>query len=142
MPKSPGAASELSAATMVNATGEPLSVPDPVRVTVCATASKVAGVVGGLGERESRRDRMTIDALRNEHVPVCVGGRDRVGIAGLIGAIPRNGHMAVGIGCDPGEDVRLSGLGRVPSYFDGRRPARPVIVRELVIDVSAIRPRV
>ena len=32
--KRPGAANDLSAATMVNATGEPLSVPDPVRVSV------------------------------------------------------------------------------------------------------------
>src|SRR6266568_3107787 len=48
--------------------------------------------------------------------------------------------MAIGIRRDPGEDVRLSGLGRLPSYFDGRRPARPVIVRERVIDVSVIRP--
>src|SRR5712692_3537143 len=83
---------------------------------------------------------MAIDALRSEHVPVCVGRRDCVRIAGLIGAIPRNGHMAVGISRDPGEDVRLSGLGRVPSYFDGRRPTRPVIGRERVIDVSVIRP--
>src|SRR6202140_367491 len=83
---------------------------------------------------------MAIDALRNEHVPVCVGRRDRVRVPGLIGAIPSYGHMAVGISRDPGEYVRLSGLGRFPSYFDGRRPARPVIGRERVIDVSVIRP--
>jgi len=38
----PGAARELSAARMVNVTGKPLLVPDPIRVTVCATSSKVA----------------------------------------------------------------------------------------------------
>jgi len=44
MLNNPGAANELSAATMVNATGEPFSVPDPVRVTVCVVSSKVAAV--------------------------------------------------------------------------------------------------
>src|SRR6266404_4207208 len=83
---------------------------------------------------------MTVDALRNEHVPVCVGRRDRVRIADLIGAIPGDGHMAVGISSDPGEYVRLSGLGRFPSYFDGRRPVRTLIGRERVIDVRVIRP--
>src|SRR3984893_16480995 len=84
---------------------------------------------------------MAIDALGSEHVPVCVGPGDCVGVPGLIGAIPRNGHVAVGISRDPGEYVRLSGLGRVLGHLDGRRPARPVIVRERVIDVSVIRPR-
>src|SRR5882762_6701145 len=83
---------------------------------------------------------MTVDALRNEHVPVCIGRRDGVRIADLIGAIPGYGHMAVGIGSDPGEYVRLSGLGRFPSYFDGRGPVRSVIGRERVIDVRVIRP--
>src|SRR5712692_9984650 len=83
---------------------------------------------------------MAIDALRNEDVPVCVGRRDHVRIASYIGAIPRDGHVAVGIGRDPGEHVRLSGLGRVLSYFDRRRPARPESVRVRVIDVSVIRP--
>ncbi len=44
MLNNPGAANELSAATMVNATGEPLSVPDPVMVTVCVVSSNVAAV--------------------------------------------------------------------------------------------------
>src|SRR6266853_4795505 len=83
---------------------------------------------------------MAINALRNEHVPVRASRRDFVRVPGLIGAIPRNGHVAVAISGDPGEYVRLSGLGRFPSYFDGRRPARPVIGRERVIDVSVIRP--
>src|ERR1700692_4702905 len=83
---------------------------------------------------------MTVDALRYEHVPVCIGRRDRVRIAGLIGAIPRNSYVAVGVGRNPGEYVRLSGLGCVLSYFDGRRPARPVISRVRVIDVIVIRP--
>src|SRR5712692_1385101 len=83
---------------------------------------------------------MAIDALRNEDVPVCVGRRDHVRIASYIGAIPRDGHVAVGIGRDPGEHVRLSGLGRVLSYFDRRRPARPVSDRERVVDVGVIRP--
>src|SRR6266481_1541735 len=100
----------------------------------------MVGVVGGFAERESGRESMTVDALRNEHVPVCIGRRDRVRIADLIGAIPRDGHMAVGISSDPGEYVRLSSLGRFPSYFDGRRPVRPVSGRERVIDVSVIRP--
>ncbi|PYX64882.1 MAG: hypothetical protein DMG74_10775 [Acidobacteria bacterium] len=62
MLNNPGAANELSAATMVNATGEPLSVPDPLSwlvgivvieaeltlaamlaVNVAATASFVGG---------------------------------------------------------------------------------------------------
>src|ERR1700686_3977717 len=98
------------------------------------------GMVGGLAERESWGDRMTIDALRNEHVPVCACRRNCVRVPDLIGAIPRDSYVAVGIGRDPGEDVRFSGLGRVPSYFDGRRPARPVIGGERVIDVSVIRP--
>ncbi len=48
--------------------------------------------------------------------------------------------MTVGIGSDPGEHVRLSGLERALSYLDGRRPARPVSGGERVIDVGVIRP--
>ena len=40
----PGATRELSTATIVNPTDTPLSVPNPVRVTLCATSSKVAEV--------------------------------------------------------------------------------------------------
>src|SRR5713226_3389982 len=82
---------------------------------------------------------MAIDALRNEDVPVCVGRRDHVRIASYIGTIPRDGHVAVGIGRDPGEHVRLSSLGRVLSYIDGRRPARPVRHRKRVVDGSVVR---
>src|SRR5712671_5537399 len=83
---------------------------------------------------------MAIDALRNEDIPVRVGRRNFVRIAHLIGAIPRNGHVAVGIRRDPGEYVRLSGLGRVLRYFNRRRPARSESGRVRVIDVSVIRP--
>ena len=48
--------------------------------------------------------------------------------------------MAVGIGRDPGKYIRLPSLGGVLRYFDGRRPARPQIVRERVINVGVIRP--
>ena len=37
----PGGTSELSTATIVNATGKPLLVPNPAIVTVCATLSLV-----------------------------------------------------------------------------------------------------
>ena len=90
----------------------------------------MVGVVGGLAHGENRRDGMAIDALRNEHVPVCVGRRDHVRIAGYIGAIPCDGHVAVAVSGDPGEQVRLSGLRRIPGHLDRRRPARPLIVRE------------
>src|SRR5882762_7414023 len=83
---------------------------------------------------------MSVDALGSEHIPVCVGRRDCVRVPGLIGAVPRDGHVAVGISRDPGEYVRLSGLGRVLGHLDGRRPARPMIVRKRVIDVRVIRP--
>jgi hypothetical protein len=43
MLNSPGVPRELSAATIVNATGCPLSLPVAVGVTVCAAWSKVAG---------------------------------------------------------------------------------------------------
>ena len=42
MLNTPGGASELSAATMVNVTGRPLSVPEPVSVTVWVTWLNVA----------------------------------------------------------------------------------------------------
>ena len=83
---------------------------------------------------------MAIDALRYEHVPVCVGRRDSVRVPDLIGAIPRDGHVAIGVGSNPREYVRLSGLGGVLGHLDGRRPARPESGRERVIDVSVIRP--
>src|SRR5437867_2815857 len=53
----------------------------PVRATKQAAGrdlSRVVGVVGGLAHRENRRDRMAIDAPRNEDVPMCVGRRDCV----------------------------------------------------------------
>jgi hypothetical protein len=45
---------------------------------------------------------MAIDGLRNVDVPFC-GQWDRVRIAGVIGTIPRDAYVAVGIGRDPGE---------------------------------------
>src|SRR5207245_10706458 len=89
---------------------------------------------------EDRRERMSIPGLRKEQVPMCVGSRDYVRIASYIGLVPGDGNVAVGVSRDPGEYIRLSGLGRVLSHLDGRRPARPVIVGKRVIDVSVIRP--
>src|SRR6266404_5914850 len=82
---------------------------------------------------------MAIDGLRNIDVPVC-GQWDRVRIAGLIGTIPGDGRMAIGVGGDPGEHIRLSSLRRVLSYLDGRRPTGPLRHRERVVDVSVVRP--
>src|SRR5207245_6579593 len=63
-----------------------------------------------------------------------------VRIASYIGPVPGDGNVAVGVSRDPREYVRLSGLGRVLSYLDRRRPSRPVIGRERVINVGVIRP--
>src|ERR1700730_7469454 len=82
---------------------------------------------------------MAVDGLRNVNVPL-FGKWDRFRIAGLIGTIPRDVYVAVSIGRDPGEHIRLSSLGRVLSYLDGRRPARPVRHRERVVDGSVVRP--
>src|SRR5258708_11757578 len=101
---------------------------------------RVIDMVGSFAERENGRDSVAVDALRNEHVPLC-GQWNRVRIASLISTIPRDSHVAVGIGRDPGKQVRLSSLGRVLSYLDGRRPARPVSFRVRVIDVGVVRPR-
>src|SRR5438552_2036211 len=70
----------------------------------------MVGVVGGLTESERRRARMAVHTLRHEHVPVGAGRRDRVRIAGYIGAIPGDGHVPVSVGRDPWEDVRPAGL--------------------------------
>src|SRR5438477_7643903 len=82
---------------------------------------------------------MAVDGLRNVDVPVC-GQWDRVRIAGLIGTIPCDGHMAIGLGGDPGKHIRLSSLRRVLSYLDGRRPTGSLRCRERVIDVGVVRP--
>src|SRR5438477_5909415 len=82
---------------------------------------------------------MAVDGLRNVDVPVW-GQWDGVRITGLIGTIPRDGHMAIGIGGDPGEHIRLSRLRGVLSYLDGRRPTDPLRRRERVVDGSVVRP--
>src|SRR5438445_1377929 len=99
----------------------------------------MVGVVGGLTKREHRSARMAVDGFRNVDVPVC-GQWDRVRIASLIGTIPRDGHVAIGLGGDPGEHIRLSSLRRVLSYLDGRRPTGSLRHRERVVDVSVVRP--
>jgi hypothetical protein len=48
--------------------------------------------------------------------------------------------VAVGIGHNPGEQVRLSSLGRVLSYPDGRRPVRAMSLLVRVIDIDIVRP--
>src|SRR5437764_11030112 len=83
--------------------------------------------------------RMAVNGLRNIDVPVC-GQWDRVRIASLIGTIPCDGYMAIGIGGDPGEYIRLSRLRRVLRYLDGRRPTSSLRHRERVVDVSVVRP--
>ncbi|PYV65833.1 MAG: hypothetical protein DMG97_31180 [Acidobacteria bacterium] len=45
MVNNPGATRELSTATIVKVTGEPLSVPEPASVTVCVPSSKVTEVI-------------------------------------------------------------------------------------------------
>src|SRR5438128_10157628 len=82
---------------------------------------------------------MAVDGLRNIDVPVC-GQWDRVRIASLIGTIPCDGHVAIGIGGDPGEHIRLSSLRRVLSYLDGRRPTGPLRHRERVVDGTVVQP--
>src|SRR5438874_3071970 len=82
---------------------------------------------------------MAVDGLRNVDVPVC-GQWDRVRIASLIGTIPCDGYMAIGIGGNPGEHIRLSRLRRVLSYLDCRRPTGSLRRRERVVDVSVVRP--
>src|SRR5439155_2626015 len=82
---------------------------------------------------------MAVDGLRNVDVPVC-GQWDGVRIASLIGTIPCDGHMAIGLGGDPGEYIRLSSLRRVLSYLNGRRPTGSLRHRERVVDVSVVRP--
>ena len=96
-------------------------------------------VVGGSAQREHRRDRMAVDGFCNVDVPVC-GQWYGVRIASLIGAIPRDGYVAIGISRDPGKHVRLSRLRRVLSHLDGRRPTGPLRHRERVVDVSVVRP--
>src|SRR5207245_3442368 len=99
----------------VNPNLENVSEP-PVRATKQAAGRDlpgVVGVVGGLAHGENRRDGVAIDALRNEHVPMCVGRRDYVRIASYIGPVPGDGNVAVGFSRNPGEYIRLSGLGRV-----------------------------
>ena len=87
----------------------------------------MVAVVGGLAQCENRRGRMTIHALRNKHVPMCAVRWNSIRIAGLVSAIPCNCDVAVSIGRNPGEQVRLSGLRRVLCHLNGRGPARPVI---------------
>src|SRR5205823_13185684 len=82
---------------------------------------------------------MAIDGLRNVDVPVC-GQWYGVRIASLIGTIPRDGHVTIGLGGDPGKHIRLSSLRRVLSYLDGRRPTGPLRRRKRVVDVSVVRP--
>src|SRR5438128_1726229 len=82
---------------------------------------------------------MAVDGFCNVDVPVCSQWYG-VRIASLIGTIPRDGHMAIGIGGDPGKHTRLSSLRRVLSYLDGRRPADSLRRRERVVDGSVVRP--
>src|SRR5258708_35330970 len=81
----------------------------------------MVGVVGGLAQSENRRSGVTIDRFRDEDVPLR-GQWKRIRVAGLIGPIPRDSNVAVGIGCHPGEDVRPSGLAGALGYFNGRGP--------------------
>jgi hypothetical protein len=57
-----------------------------------------------------------------------------------VGSIPNDGHVPAGIGCYPGEYIRLPGLGRALGYLQGRRPGYPQSGRVGVIDVCIVRP--
>ena len=101
--------------------------------------ASMVDMIGRLAQRELRGDSMAIHALRHEHVPV--GGQgEGIGIAGLVGPVPRDGDMPVGIGGDPGEEVRLAGLRGSLRHLDGRRPALALVGREGIVDVGVIRP--
>src|SRR5260370_27682064 len=99
----------------------------------------MVGMVGGLAQSENRRSGVTVDRLRDEDVPLR-GEWKRIRVAGLIGAIPRDSHVAVGIGCHPGEHIRLSGLRCALGYFHGRGPTGSVSRRVGVINVGSVRP--
>src|SRR5438445_10511699 len=82
---------------------------------------RVVHVVSGLAQGENWRDRMAVDGLRNVDVQVS-GQWDRVRVDGMVGTVPRDGNVTVGIRSAPGAHVRLSGLECVSSYITGRRP--------------------
>src|SRR5438105_12773477 len=97
-------------------------------------------MVGSLAQRESWCRGVTIDALSNKDVPVGIGCRDRVRITSCIRTVPCDSHMAIRIGGDPGENIRLPGLGRALSYLDRGRPGCSKSRRIRVVDVGIVRP--